>query len=262
MASGAFDKRIDVRSRDEVGELAASFNHMAESLEEQERVRRAFISNLSHDIRSPLTSIRGFLRAVLEGDVPPEKTDYYIGIVMDESERLIRLADNILDYSLTQERSVSLDKTDFDINGLIRRIALSFERRATEKNISLSCRFARETDMVRADAEKIGRVVYNLLDNAVKFIPEGGEITVETRAEGGMLRVCVSDDGPGIAPEELPRVFERFYKGDPSRNEDKKGSGLGLSIVKEIIRAHGGRITAENNPGGGCVFAFTLPKEI
>ena len=266
IAGGDFEKRISVKTRDEVGQLAESFNHMAESLQEQEQIRRAFIANLSHDIRSPLTSMRGFLAAIDDGTVPPEKLHYYIGIVMDESDRLIKLANNLLDVSLLQETSLIL--TSFDINELIRKTILSFEPQATAKNLSLHCRFAHEADIIRADYDKIQRVIYNLVDNAVKFVPEEGEIIVETSLDDTAIYVSVQDNGRGIAPEDMPQIFERFFKGDPSRNEYKKGSGLGLSIVKEIIRAHGGQVTVksalgeEGEAGSGCLFTFSIPHGI
>ena len=258
IAGGDFEKRISVRSKDEVGQLSESFNHMAEGLQEQERIRRAFIANLSHDIRSPLTSMRGFLQAIDDGTVPPEKIHYYIGIVMDETDRLIKLANNLLDANLLRETAIN--PSTFDINGLIRRTVLSFEPRATEKNLQLHCRFAHESDMVRADYDKIQRVVYNLVDNATKFVQTGGEVIVETNLDDDFVYVSVQDNGPGISQEDQTKIFERFFKADSSRNEDKKGSGLGLSIVKDIVRAHGGQITLESEEENGCTFVFSIPR--
>ena len=257
IAGGDFEKRISVSSKDEVGQLSESFNHMAKSLQEQERVRRAFVANLSHDMRSPLTSMRGFLQAIDDGTVPADKTHYYIGIVIDETDRLIKLANNLLDTNVLHETTIN--PSTFDINSLIRRTVLSFEPRATEKNLQLHCRFAHESDMVKADYDKIQRVVYNLVDNACKFIQLGGEVIVETNVEEGFIYVSVQDNGPGIKEEDQEKVFERFYKVDSSRNEDKKGSGLGLSIVKDIVKAHGGSIRLTSGEGEGCLFVFSLP---
>ncbi|MCL2399989.1 MAG: HAMP domain-containing histidine kinase [Defluviitaleaceae bacterium] len=258
IAGGDFEKRITVQSRDEVGQLAESFNHMAESLQEQERIRRDFIANLSHDIRSPLTSMRGFLQAIDDGTVPAEKIHYYIGIVMDESDRLIKLANNILDVELLQE-AVPYSSA-FDINDLIRRTVLSFEPQATAKNLQIHCRFAHKYDEIWADYDKIQRVIYNLVDNAVKFVPEAGEIMIEVNLDDEACYVSVQDNGRGISLEDQPQIFDRFFKGDPSRNEYKKGSGLGLSIVREIVRAHGGQVTVKSSPGEGCLFTFSIPK--
>ena len=258
IAGGDFEKRISVESKDEVGQLAESFNHMAEGLQEQERIRHEFIANLSHDIRSPLTSMRGFLQAIDDGTVPTEKLRYYIGIVMDETDRLIKLANNILDVSLLQE--TGLNPAFFEINDLIRNTVLSFETRAIAKNLHLYCHFAHEQDIIYGDQDKIQRVIYNLVDNAVKFAPKGGEVMVETNVEDENILVSVQDNGPGISPEDESRIFERFFKADPSRNEYKMGSGLGLPIVKEIVQAHGGQITVKTLPdSAGCVFTFSIP---
>jgi len=260
IAGGDFDKRLPVRSKDEIGQLAKEFNRMAESLQQQERIRREFIANLSHDMRSPLTSMRGFLTAISDGTISPEQQPHYLNIVMDESERLIKLSNNILDIHRIQDAEVELTKIEFDINDLIRKTILGFQQRALDKRIMITSHFAHPIDIVNADEEKIGRVMYNLIDNALKFTPEEGEITVETTvtAATGKIAISVADTGRGMTEEEQQRVFDRFYKGDPSRNEDKMGSGLGLSIVKEFVRAHGEWVTVESKIGVGSVFGFML----
>jgi len=260
IAAGDFDKRLPIHSSDEVGELAQQFNLMAESLQQQERVRREFVANLSHDMRSPLTSMRGFLTALGDGTIPPQQQPRYLNIIMDESERLLNLANNLLDIHQIQEAGVKLHKSQFDINDLIRKTVLGFEKRALDKRIMISSRFAHTSDMVSADEDKISRVISNLLDNALKFTPDGGEITVETTINSSdtKLTVSVGDNGRGMTEEEQRRVFERFYKGDQSRNEDKMGSGLGLSIVKEFVRAHGGSVRVKSAVGVGSSFAFSL----
>jgi signal transduction histidine kinase len=256
IANGEFEKRIPVRSKDEVGQLAKQFNSMAESLQAQEKIRRAFIANLSHDLRSPLTSMRGFLQALQDGTIPGDKQPYYLNIILEESERLIKLSNNILDIHRVQE--ISLDMTAFDINALIRNTIMHFEKHALDKKLLINCRFAHASDRVRADEEMIKRVIYNLLDNAVKFVDENGEITVETTVTGKRVTVSVADNGRGINADELKHVFDRFYKGDFSRGEDRMGSGLGLSIVKEFLKAHGESIQAESTAGKGSVFTFGL----
>ena len=260
IADGAFDKRIPVTSRDEVGQLADRFNHMAGSLQAQEEIRRSFIANLSHDLRSPLTSIRGFLQAIRDGAAPPEKTPYYLDIVMDETERLIKLSNDLLDIRTAADSEIRINPAVYDINGMIRDTVMRFERRALDKGLTIRCRFAHEEDLVWADGDKIQRVLYNLLDNAVKFTPaQHGEIIVETTARNKKIAVAIQDNGRGVTEAEMKLIFDRFYKGDPSRGEDKDGSGLGLSIVKEFIQAHGENVTAVSPPEGGCVITFTLP---
>jgi len=258
IAGGVFEKRIAVHSKDEVGQLATQFNTMAESLYVQEKIRRSFIANLSHDIRSPLTSMLGFMKAIQDGTVEPEQQPYYMDIILDETERLIKLSNDLLDIHRLQDAEPVLTKTIFDINKLIRKSIMGFEQRATEKKIIVTSRFAHATDMVLADEDKIQRCLHNLLDNAVKFTPEAGEITVETTVAGKKVTVSVSDNGRGMDPEEQKHVFDRFFKGDQSRNEDKRGSGLGLSIAQEFIRAHGETITLESTPNTGSTFQFTL----
>jgi len=259
IAGGDFEKRLPYQSGDEVGQLAHQFNRMAESLQEQERIRREFIANISHDIRSPLTSIRGFITAFEDGTIPLEQQPYYLNIIMNESERLLKLSNNILDIHSIEDR---LTTKEFDINGVIRDTILSFRQRALDKRIMINSRFAHSSDTVLADEEKIRRIILNLLDNAIKFTGEDGEITVETTVDeqNNKVSVSISDTGCGMTEEEQKRVFDRFYKGDSSRNEDKMGSGLGLSIVKEFVRAHNETITLESEPGKGSVFVFTIGK--
>jgi len=258
IAGGVFEKRIPVHTKDEVGQLATQFNVMAESLYTQEKIRRAFIANMSHDIRSPLTSMLGFITAIKDGTAPIEKHDYYMDIVHDETERLIKLSNTLLDIHHIQDAKLELTKSVFDINELIRKNILGFERRVVQKQISIVSHFARAAHMVIADEEKIQRCMYNLLDNAVKFTPTGGEITVETTAKGKKVEISVTDNGLGMTPEEQKYIFDRFFKNDPSRNEDKMGHGLGLSIVREFINAHDEIITVESTPKKGSTFAFTL----
>ena len=259
IAGGDFEKRLTVKSRDEVGLLAQSFNNMAESLNNQETQRRQFIANISHDLRSPLTSMRGFLQAMIDGTIPEGSREKYIGIVLEETIRLSKLANDILDINKIQTLDIEISPTDFDINELIRKTAEMFEGDVREKEIQFSLEFAAENTTVHADYEKIRRVLCNLLDNAVKFTPNGGAVTIETQeAENGRLAVSVSDSGRGISAKEQKRVFERFYKADTSRGEDTHGSGLGLAIVREFIRAHGESITLASEAGLGARFTFTL----
>jgi signal transduction histidine kinase len=259
IAGGDFDKRVPVRSRDEVGQLAERFNHMAASLQEQEKIRRAFIANISHDLRSPLTTMRGFLTAIQDGTVPPEKQPHYLAIIRDETERLIKLSNDILDLQRIQDTELKPNRAVFDINELIRRTLQALEQRALDKRLTIRASFAHEADPVTADADMIQRALYNLLDNAMKFTNEGGSVAIETAVADGKLTVAVQDDGRGMTEDELRHIFERFYKSDASRGEDRRGSGLGLSIVQEFIRAHGERVAVESAPGKGSRFSFALP---
>lgn len=258
ISSGDFEKRLNVKSNDEIGQLADSFNEMAESLYEQERRRREFISNISHDLRSPLTSMRGFLQAIIDGTIPEEKQEHYLNIILDESERLAILANNILDINKLEEPEKKLEITEFDLNELIRKTVFNFETRVINKNISMKITFAEDKTIVKADYEKIQRVIYNLIDNSVKFTDNDGKITIETSLKENKVFVSVKDTGRGISLEDQKRIFDRFYKVDASRGEDKKGSGLGLSIVKEFIKAHGENITLKSELNKGCEFKFSL----
>jgi signal transduction histidine kinase len=258
ISSGDFEKRVVARGRDEVGQLARSLNNMAESLNKQERDRREFIGNISHDLRTPLTSIRGFIKAIKDGAAPANKISRYLGIVLDETERLTKLADDIVDISQIQAKESTLRKTNFDLSQLIREIARLFETRIMKKQLQIRLSFADDQNMVNADSEKIQRVIYNLLDNAIKFTDEDGAIVIETIVKKDRVFVTVRDNGIGISPENQKQIFDRFYKADPSRGLDKTGNGLGLSIVKEFVRMHGSTIELVSTLGKGSAFTFDL----
>jgi len=261
IAAGNFNKRLTVKSRDEVGQLAESFNNMAESLESQETSRRAFISNISHDLRSPLTSVKGYIQAMLDGTIPAEKHEKYMNIVLDETERVTKMANDLMYISQFQSLDVKLDLSDFDINELARTTLITFERRILDKRLQIEVDFAGDRNIVRADYEKIRRVVYNLIDNAVKFTPNGGTLTLKTSVNPGRrekITLSVKDSGPGINTDEHKKIFDRFYKSDQSRGIDKTGSGLGLAIVKEFIQAHGEGVRVLSVPGEGSEFSFSL----
>lgn len=259
IATGDFEKRIQVKSNDEVGQLADSFNRMASSLYMQEKSRKEFLSNISHDLRSPLTSMRGFLQAILDGTIPEDKTERYLKIILDETDRLAKLAHNILDINKLEESENSLNVRDFELNDMIESTLATFEDRAIKSLITIRMEFCEEKTFVNADYDKIQRVIYNLVDNSLKFTHKYGIIIVSTRLKDKKVYVSVKDNGKGVSEEEQKRVFERLYKADRSRGKDKKGSGLGLSIVKEFIKAHGENITLKSELGKGCEFEFTLP---
>lgn len=259
IAAGDFEKRLNIHSDDEIGDLAESFNEMALSLFFQEKRRREFISNISHDLRSPLTSMRGFLQAILDGTIPPERQEHYLKVVLDESERLAKMANDMLDINKLDNSDAGLNVTNFNLNELIIKTMYNFEDRAVQNKIKISSEFCNKDIIVKADADKIQRIIYNLVDNALKFTHKYGYIKIITEIKDKKVYVSVKDNGKGISVEEQKRVFDRLYKGDKSRGKDKRGSGLGLSIVKEFIKAHKEDITLTSEVGKGCTFTFTLP---
>ncbi|MBQ6240143.1 MAG: HAMP domain-containing histidine kinase [Firmicutes bacterium] len=259
ISKGDFSNKVTVRSRDEIGDLAESFNKMAEELEQVEETQRAFISNISHDFRSPLTSIRGFVQAILEDVIPPEQHKKYLQIVFDETNRLSKLANDLLILNKMDSGQDVLQLTRFDINEMIRTLVLTFEQRIEEKNLAIDFRFLQEKLFVNADEEMIQRVIYNLVDNAIKFTQQGDSITVETSIVNKKAYISVSDTGVGMDEETQKHIFERFRKGDASRGLNKSGMGLGLAIVKQSIVKHGEDIHVTSKPGEGTNFEFTLP---
>lgn len=261
IADGDFEQRVKIESNDEVGQLGESFNHMAESLQAYEKTRRDFIANVSHDLRSPLTSMQGFLTALLDGTIPPEKQEKYLRIVLEETYRLSRLTENIVDLSRAESSRILLEETDFDLNDLIRTNIALLEPQLRQKRVGIRAIYAAEQTMVHGDRDKISRVLQNLLSNAVKFSPEGAVIEMETSWLGKKkVLVSVKDEGPGIPAEDQKYVFDRFYKADATRNQDKAGSGIGLAIAKEFILAHGETITVKSQEGAGSTFAFSLKR--
>lgn len=258
-ASGNFDTKIEVRSNDEIGYLAASLNYMANELHTLEEDQRKFVSNVSHDFRSPLTSIKGYAEAMMDGTIPPEMQEKYLNIIVFETERLNKLTKSLLELNKFGSHGCILDITDFDINYTIRMTVLTFEGICKEKHISFNLIMTGEKLFVSADMSKIQQVVYNLIDNAIKFSRQDSFITVETTEKNDKIFVSIKDTGIGIPKDSIGKIWERFYKTDVSRGKDKKGTGLGLSIVKEIIQAHGENITCISTEGVGTEFIFSLP---
>lgn len=259
IANGNFEERVTIDNKDELGELAESFNHMAESLQDYEKVQKDFIANISHDLRSPLTSMQGFLTAMLDGTVPPEKQEKYLKIVLEETQRLSRMTQSIVELSRAQSSTILLEESNFDINDLIRSNIELLKPQVTEKNVHIHAIYAEEVTLVRGDMDKISRVLQNLLGNAAKFSPENGVIEVETTLkEKKKVLISVKDEGPGISAEDQKYVFDRFYKTDTTRNQDKTGSGIGLVIVREFLQAHGETVTVKSEEGKGATFAFSL----
>lgn len=257
IAKGDFSKRVLFKNRqDEVGELGKTFNDMAETLDSLEEVRKAFVANVSHELRSPMTSIQGYVQGMLDGVIPPEDYPRYLQVVNDEAKRLTNLVNELLDLSRIEGGNIPLDIMSFDVNELARRVLVKFEGRIEGKRQGISLRYRTQTLRVEADPARIEQVIANLVDNASKFSPEGGHITLTTYINGNLAVIAVSDDGPGIAAEDLPYVFDRFYKADKAHSGH--GTGLGLSITKKLLEQHGQQIVVRSEPGHGATFAFTL----
>ena len=258
-ASGKFDVRVHVKGRDEVAELATGFNSMAASLANLEDMRRTFLANVSHDLRTPMTTISGFIDGILDGAIPPEKHEYYLGIIRTEIRRLSRLVISLLDITRIQAGERKFNKTAFDICEMARLILISFEQKLEEKKLDVEFECAKDKMIVYADRDAIYQILYNICDNAVKFSREGGKYRISILAKERKVYVSVFNEGIGIPENELPFVFERFYKSDKSRGLDKTGVGLGLYIAKTIIDAHDEEIWVKSVYGQNCEFVFTLP---
>ena len=261
-AQGKFDVRVPVRGRDEIAQLAVAINNMAESLNNYDTMRNTFMSNVSHDLRTPMTSISGFIDGILDGVIPPEKHEYYLRLVSDEVKRLSRLVASLLDLSRIQAGDRKFTMSSFDICEMGRQILLSFEKNIEEKHLNVEFDCDEENIRVIADRDAIHQIFYNLCDNAVKFAAEGGIFRIRiVKLKNRKFLISVFNEGQGIAPADLPYVFERFYKSDKSRGLNKSGVGLGLFIAKTIIDAHHETIWAESEFKKNCCFNFTLPGE-
>lgn len=260
-ARGDFSKRVN-QTEDpstEMGALIDSFNKMADSLESSEKRSAEFISNISHELRTPMTTISGFADGILDGTIPKEEEEKYLISIRDETRRLARLVREMLDASRAKTNSGDRSRrTVFDLNELVLQTLLSFESRATQKNLDVDPQIPEQSVMVTADKDGITRVIYNLLDNAIKFSHDGGCITLKLYKDGEKAFVSVKDQGETIPPEDLPYIFDRFHKSDHSRSIDKDGVGLGLSLVKTILNNHDEDIAVKSE-NGETEFVFTLP---
>lgn len=258
--NGNLSYTIPIKTDDEMGYLANSLNYMADKLNRNGEYQRRFISNVSHDFRSPLTSIKGYVQAMLDGTIPPELQEKYLRIIAYESERLEKLTRSLLALNDLDIKKRLMHMRRFDINETLRTTAATFEGICSERSIQLTLYLAGKELYVRADMEQIQQVVYNLLDNALKFSSNNSCIILETSEKNGKVFVSIKDHGSGIPKEKLSKIWERFYKLDSSRGKDRFGTGLGLSIVKEIINAHGQNINVISTEGVGTEFIFTLEK--
>lgn len=258
-ASGNLHYEFQIDSEDEMGYLGASLSYMAKELAAGEDNQKRLVANVSHDFRSPLTSIKGYSEAMMDGTIPPEMHEKYLGIVANESDRLIKLTNSLLTLNNLNTEGMILDITEFDVNEVIRKTAATFEGICRNKRIGLSLILTGENLYVKGDEGKIQQVLYNLVDNAIKFSHKDSKIKIETKEKHGKVFVSVKDRGIGIPKDSIKNIWDRFYKTDLSRGKDKKGTGLGLSITREIIRAHGENINVISTEGEGTEFIFTLP---
>lgn len=260
IAGGDFREKVSIESRDEIGQLAKSFNQMTVGLQNQENMRRGFVANVSHELRTPMTSIRGFIEGILDGTIPPERHKDYLLIVSEEVNRLSRLVTDLLDLARMEAGEIPLTMKRINVNELVRRSVIRLETMIVEKKIRIEADFGEEELFAYADSDGIERVLINLLHNAVKFTHEGGRITISTRRQKDKILTTVADDGKGIPPDEIGFIWDRFYKADKSRSMDKTGTGLGLAIIKNIINEHKQEIWVESTTGEGSKFTFTLER--
>ncbi len=257
---GELSTRVDVKGDDEIAQLAKDFNLMAANLEEADRSRGQFMGNIAHELRTPMTTIKGFVDGVLDGTIPPDLQNHYLQIVSSETGRLARLVQNMLDVTKLEQGEYKVNARRYAIEETLMGAALSAEQRITDGGIEIEG-LSMEKTHVYADPDLVHQVVYNLLDNAIKFTPQGGTITFHVIQLGPMVEVSIQNSGVGISAQALPFVFERFYKEDASRGLNAKGSGLGLHICKVLITLSGGQIRVESKQGEWCKFTFSLPIE-
>jgi len=257
LGQGDFSPRLELKDKGEVGELARAFNSMAGDLERAEQLRRNMVADVAHELRTPLSNIRGYLEAVNDGVMKPDAAA--IKSLNEEAGRLAHLVDELQELSLAESGELKLACQAEDISRLIDQAMLATQAQVTAKGISLSADFREELPPVNIDSQRIAQVLHNLLDNAIAHTDRGGSVTISAVRQGTGIEVAVTDTGEGIPAEDLPNIFERFYRVDKSRARATGGSGLGLTITKRLVEAHGGIITVQSQPGKGSRFAFSLP---
>ena len=259
LAKGEVEKRVVVNCNNEIGELAESFNIMAECLEKSDTKRREFISNVSHELRSPITSIKGFIGGILDGVIPRDRENYYLKIVYDEVDRLARLVNDLLDMSAMESGKFNLAITEFDINQVISLCILNLEHKIQEKGLNVKATFHNNRAYVLGDRDRIIQVVTNIIENSIKYSNDDGEIKIDVYSKGEKVYVDIFNSGECIEEKELNKIWDRFYKSDKSRT-NKLSTGLGLPIVRSILSQHNEDIWVKNIEGKGVSFIFTLKK--
>lgn len=261
-ASGNLTYEVPVYTHDEMGYLSVSLNYMSAQLKDMEDYQKKIVANVSHDFRSPLTSIKGYVQAMADGTIPGELYGKYLHIIQFEADRLTDLTKDLLTLNEFDTKELLLDKTDFDIQDMIKNTAASFEGACTTKRVSIELLLLQDPPLVCGDTRKIQQVLYNLIDNAIKFSENESSVTIEVTERGEKIYISVKDSGIGIPRKALNKIWERFYKSDLSRGRDKKGTGLGLAIVKEAIQAHDEHINVISTEGVGTEFIFSLSKAV
>ena len=259
IAMGDYSSRVRSDSHDEIGELASAFNQMASSLERIEQLRRDLVSNVAHELRTPLTNIRGYLEALQDGVVSPTQETFQL--LQEETLRLIYLVEELLQLARADAAKTSLRLEQIDIADLASRALKKFDLEFRQKGVSIRAELSEGGPTAQADREKLSQVIENLLKNALQYTPEGGSVSVRMERSGPAVKFFVENSGPGIEAQDLPFIFERFYRGEKSRSRDLGGTGIGLAIVKEILEAHGGKVGVESAPGK-TLFWFSLPGAV
>ena len=261
MAKGDFTKRIPVTGDDEIGELAVAFNQMTNSLVQLEGTRRHFIANISHEFKTPMTTIGGFIDGIIDGTIPPEKQKYYLDIVSGEIKRLSRLVQSMLSLSKLESGELHINPSDFDLLDMVFKIIVSQEQRIEQRGLNISGLEELSPVTLNADYDLIYQVVYNLIDNAIKFTDENGTISFEINSFNNLIQFKIRNTGEGIKEKDLPFVFERFYKTDKARSAVKDSTGLGLHLANAIISIHGGKISVKSQLNDFTEFTFVLPSK-
>jgi signal transduction histidine kinase len=257
METGDYSVRVQTRSRDEVGRLAAAFNRMSGELENLEQSRRDLVANVSHELKTPIAAIRAHLENLLDGVETPDPAT--LEVMLAQVERLGRLVDQLLDLSRLESGEVPLRLESLPLQSLVDDLISEIGMARPGRGVQVRNDVPADLPALSADRERVHQVLFNLVDNAVRFTPIGGSVTVTARRRNGAVEVAVSDTGAGIPAEHLPRLFERFYRADPARARGDGGTGIGLAIARSVVEAHGGQIRAESEPGRGSVFTFDLP---
>ena len=256
VAAGNFSERVGVVSHDEIGQLGLAFNRMADNLEKLERLRKRMVADVAHELRTPLTNLRGYLEGLSDAVVPPSAATF--NMLQQEVLRLVHLVEDLQQLAKAEAANAFLTRQPLSLKGLTQQLLALYKPQFEGKAITIDTRFASDADQVTADPDKLLQALRNLIENACKYTPSNGHVTVAAERRESTVQVRFINSGPGISAEDLPYIFERFYRADPSRSREGGGSGIGLSIVKTLIEAHRGEVGAESEPGRTCVW-FTLP---